>query len=139
MPRTLFTFTAACPTSVHLPHFCKPPICMRAAMRTSQMTVFCRVPVIWLSKKHSRCLRLYGRVRSVADKALLVLEDGTVFTGRPFGATARAEGEVVFSTAMTGYQEMLTDPSYAGQILVLTYPLVGNYGVPSPGACARWA
>jgi carbamoyl-phosphate synthase small subunit len=65
----------------------------------------------------------------MASKALLVLEDGTVFTGRPFGATARAEGEVVFSTAMTGYQEMLTDPSYAGQILVLTYPLVGNYGV----------
>jgi len=65
----------------------------------------------------------------VADKALLVLEDGSVFTGRPFGASARAEGEVVFSTAMTGYQEMLTDPSYAGQILVLTYPLVGNYGV----------
>ena len=66
-------------------------------------------------------------------KALLVLEDGSVFTGRPFGALrqaqGRAEGEVVFSTAMTGYQEMLTDPSYAGQILVLTYPLVGNYGV----------
>jgi carbamoyl-phosphate synthase small subunit len=62
-------------------------------------------------------------------KALLILEDGSVFAGRAFGATARAEGEVVFSTAMTGYQEMLTDPSYAGQILVLTYPLVGNYGV----------
>jgi carbamoyl-phosphate synthase small subunit len=65
----------------------------------------------------------------VTAKALLVLEDGSVFAGRAFGATARAEGEVVFSTAMTGYQEMLTDPSYAGQILVLTYPLVGNYGV----------
>ena len=65
----------------------------------------------------------------MTTKALLVLEDGAVFTGRPFGASARAEGEVVFSTAMTGYQEMLTDPSYAGQILVLTYPLVGNYGV----------
>jgi len=65
----------------------------------------------------------------VTAKTLLVLEDGSVFAGRPFGALARAEGEVVFSTAMTGYQEMLTDPSYAGQILVLTYPLVGNYGV----------
>jgi carbamoyl-phosphate synthase small subunit len=65
----------------------------------------------------------------VTAKTLLVLEDGSVFAGRAFGATARAEGEVVFSTAMTGYQEMLTDPSYAGQILVLTYPLVGNYGV----------
>ncbi|MDP2948813.1 MAG: carbamoyl phosphate synthase small subunit, partial [Chloroflexota bacterium] len=65
----------------------------------------------------------------MTDKALLVLEDGSAFPGRPFGAPGRADGEVVFSTAMTGYQEMLTDPSYAGQILVLTYPLVGNYGV----------
>ncbi len=65
----------------------------------------------------------------MTGKTLLVLEDGSVFAGRAFGAAARAEGEVVFSTAMTGYQEMLTDPSYAGQILVLTYPLVGNYGV----------
>src|SRR6266550_4155030 len=62
-------------------------------------------------------------------KALLVLEDGTVFEGKPFGAPARSHGEVVFSTAMTGYQEMLTDPSFAGQILVLTYPLAGNYGI----------
>jgi carbamoyl-phosphate synthase small subunit len=61
--------------------------------------------------------------------AHLVLEDGTVFTGAPFGATVPAHGEVVFSTAMTGYQEMLTDPSFAGQILVLTYPLAGNYGI----------
>ncbi len=61
--------------------------------------------------------------------ALLVLEDGTSFAGRPLGATARTHGEVVFSTAMTGYQEMLTDPSYAGQILTLTYPLAGNYGI----------
>src|SRR3989304_9902365 len=61
--------------------------------------------------------------------ALLVLEDGTVFHGRSLGASGQSHGEVVFSTAMTGYQEMLTDPSYAGQILVLTYPLVGNYGV----------
>jgi len=62
-------------------------------------------------------------------KGYLVLEDGTVFTGRPFGAPTSTYGEVVFSTSMTGYQEMLTDPSYAGQILVLTYPLVGNYGI----------
>ncbi len=61
--------------------------------------------------------------------ALLLLEDGSVFAGRPFGADGRAHGEVVFATAMTGYQEMLTDPSYAGQILVLTYPLAGNYGI----------
>jgi carbamoyl-phosphate synthase small subunit len=61
--------------------------------------------------------------------ALLVLEDGAAFPGVPLGAAARTHGEVVFSTAMTGYQEMLTDPSYAGQVLVLTYPLAGNYGI----------
>ena len=61
--------------------------------------------------------------------ALLVLEDGTTYRGRAFGAAAHAQGEVVFSTAMTGYQEMLTDPSFAGQVLVLTYPLAGNYGI----------
>ena len=64
-----------------------------------------------------------------AKPALLVLEDGSVFPGEAFGAAATADGEVVFSTAMTGYQEMLTDPSFAGQILVLTYPLAGNYGI----------
>ncbi len=62
-------------------------------------------------------------------KALLLLEDGSVFEGAAIGAPGTAAGEVVFSTAMTGYQEMLTDPSYAGQILTLTYPLIGNYGV----------
>ncbi len=60
---------------------------------------------------------------------LLVLEDGTAFAGKPLGAAGETHGEVVFSTAMTGYQEMLTDPSYAGQVLVLTYPLAGNYGI----------
>jgi len=61
-------------------------------------------------------------------KAMLVLADGTVFTGSTFGAPVDACGEVVFNTSMTGYQEMLTDPSYAGQIVVPTYPLIGNYG-----------
>jgi carbamoyl-phosphate synthase small subunit len=59
----------------------------------------------------------------------LVLEDGATFEGRSAGAKGTALGEVVFSTSMTGYQEMLTDPSYAGQLLTLTYPLIGNYGV----------
>ena len=59
----------------------------------------------------------------------LVLQDGSVFSGQPFGAAGEAYGEVVFSTSMTGYQEMLTDPSFAGQIVVLTYPLAGNYGI----------
>ena len=64
-------------------------------------------------------------------RAKLILDDGTVFSGWAFGATKNAAGEVVFNTAMTGYPESLTDPSYAGQMLSITYPLVGNYGVPS--------
>jgi carbamoyl-phosphate synthase small subunit len=62
-------------------------------------------------------------------EALLVLADGSVFPGRSVGAAGHSDGEVVFNTSMTGYQEMLTDPSYAGQLLVLTYPMIGNYGV----------
>jgi carbamoyl-phosphate synthase small subunit len=62
-------------------------------------------------------------------RSLLVLEDGAVFEGAAIGAPGTALGEVVFSTSMTGYQEMLTDPSYAGQLLTLTYPLIGNYGI----------
>jgi carbamoyl-phosphate synthase small subunit len=65
----------------------------------------------------------------MARKAILVLEDGSVYEGHSFGARSTTYGEVVFSTSMTGYQEMLTDPSYAGQILVPTYPLIGNYGI----------
>ena len=60
----------------------------------------------------------------------LILEDGSQFTGTSFGAERSISGEVVFNTAMTGYPESLTDPSYKGQILVLTYPLIGNYGAP---------
>ena len=63
----------------------------------------------------------------------LFLSDGTVFCGKSFGYEAEVEGEVVFNTAMTGYPESLTDPSYAGQILTFTYPLIGNYGVPDTG------
>jgi carbamoyl-phosphate synthase small subunit len=61
--------------------------------------------------------------------AVLALADGTVFRGRAIGAQGAAIGEVVFNTAMTGYQEILTDPSYAGQIVTLTYPHIGNVGV----------
>src|SRR5437660_5403154 len=61
--------------------------------------------------------------------AALVLEDGRAFIGVPLGAGVVGEGEVVFNTAMTGYQEVLTDPSYAGQMICMTYPLQGNYGV----------
>ena len=63
-------------------------------------------------------------------QAKLTLEDGTVFTGKSFGSETPVAGEVVFYTAMTGYPESLTDPSYTGQILVSTYPMIGNYGVP---------
>jgi len=63
------------------------------------------------------------------SKAILVLEDGTVYRGDAFGAQSTAFGEIIFITSMTGYQEMLTDPSFAGQIVVPTYPMIGNYGI----------
>lgn len=65
----------------------------------------------------------------MTQPAKLALEDGTVFTGISFGAEGEVEGEVVFNTSMTGYQEILTDPSYRGQIVTMTYPEIGNYGV----------
>jgi carbamoyl-phosphate synthase small subunit len=61
-------------------------------------------------------------------KSVLVLEDGTYFPGEGFGQKGETAGEVVFNTCMTGYQEITTDPSYNGQIVTMTYPLVGNYG-----------
>ena len=63
--------------------------------------------------------------------ARLALEDGTVYEGRAFGAEGEREGEVVFNTSMTGYQEIITDPSYAGQIVVMTAPQIGNTGITS--------
>jgi carbamoyl-phosphate synthase small subunit len=62
-------------------------------------------------------------------KSLLALEDGTLFKGRSFTGHGEAVGEVVFNTSMSGYQEILTDPSYCGQMVTLTYPLIGNYGI----------
>ena len=62
-------------------------------------------------------------------KALIALEDGTVFEGRSFTGAGEAVGEIVFNTSMSGYQEVLTDPSYTGQIITMTYPLIGNYGI----------
>jgi carbamoyl-phosphate synthase small subunit len=67
--------------------------------------------------------------RVVGVKAVLALEDGTVYEGRSFGHAGETTGEVVFNTALSGYQEVLTDPSYAGQIVTMTYPHIGNYGV----------
>ena len=66
--------------------------------------------------------------------ALLVLEDGTLFEGASHGAIGEAGGEVVFNTSMTGYQEILTDPSYHGQLVAMTYPQIGNYGVNAADA-----
>ena len=63
------------------------------------------------------------------QKSYLILENGTIFEGKSFGADGEAIGEIVFTTAMTGYLETLTDPSYYGQIVVQTFPLIGNYGV----------
>lgn len=68
---------------------------------------------------------------SIKKNANLTLENGSTFQGFSFGAEQSVSGEIVFNTAMTGYTESLTDPSYSGQILVITYPLVGNYGIPS--------
>ncbi|MBU1986637.1 MAG: carbamoyl phosphate synthase small subunit, partial [Proteobacteria bacterium] len=64
-------------------------------------------------------------------KALIALEDGTIFEGESFTGRGEAIGEMVFNTSMSGYQEILTDPSYTGQIVTMTYPLIGNYGVNS--------
>src|SRR6185503_8240633 len=69
------------------------------------------------------------RMTARGTRATLALEDGTVFTGRPLGRAGETTGEVVFNTALCGYQEVLTDPSYAGQIVTMTYPHIGNYGV----------
>ena len=75
-------------------------------------------------------------------KARLILEDGTVFNGKAFGYLEESVGEVVFNTSMTGYGEVLTDPSYYGQIVTMTYPLIGNYGINledvQSAKAARW-
>ena len=70
-------------------------------------------------------------------RALLALEDGRIFEGDSFGATGTAVGEICFNTSMTGYQEVLTDPSYRGQIVAMTYPLIGNYGTNEADAESR--
>ena len=74
-------------------------------------------------------------IQSMAmSTAILALEDGRVWRGRSWAADGESVGEMVFNTSMTGYQEVLTDPSYAGQIVCMTYPLIGNYGVNNEDA-----
>ncbi|MGB5184441.1 MAG: carbamoyl-phosphate synthase domain-containing protein, partial [Xanthobacteraceae bacterium] len=75
-----------------------------------------------------RAQRDLGGWDDARPTALLILADGTVLEGQGFGATGHAVGEVCFNTAMTGYQEILTDPSYAGQIITFTFPHIGNVG-----------
>ena len=76
----------------------------------------------------------------MTKRAILALADGTTFEGHAFGASGEATGEVVFNTSMTGYQEILTDPSYVGQMICMTYPEQGNYGVtPADAESARRA
>src|SRR5213083_3322006 len=75
--------------------------------------------------------RAYESGRAPVNPAWLVLRDGRVFRGQPLGALGETWGEVIFNTAMQGYQEILTDPSYRGQIVAMTYPLIGNYGTNS--------
>lgn len=82
------------------------------------------------TKKYKETNTLYKRVMKDFKAIKLVLENGTVFEGMSFGYEKSTAGEIVFNTAMVGYPESLTDPSYAGQILTVTFPLVGNYGVP---------
>ena len=87
-----------------------------------------------LDNEFQRAIDITNKVmempRSVKKiKALLALEDGKVFTGRSFTGDSEAVGEVIFNTSMSGYQEILTDPSYCGQMVTMTYPLIGNYGV----------
>src|SRR5439155_19695346 len=74
-------------------------------------------------------------MQSEIHNGQLLLQDGGAFAGRVFGFPKAIAGEVVFNTGMVGYPEALTDPSYRGQILVLTYPLIGNYGVADPARC----
>ena len=70
-----------------------------------------------------------GKIKMSDNVSYLVLQDGSIYEGKGFGSATSISGEVVFNTSMTGYQEIITDPSYAGQIVVLTYPLIGNYGI----------
>src|SRR5215510_5973250 len=77
------------------------------------------------------------RTVGASMRALLALEDGRVFEGQSFGATGTTVGEVCFNTSMTGYQEVVTDPSYRGQIVAMTYPLIGNYGTNTADAESR--
>src|SRR5262249_18941771 len=80
-------------------------------------------------RRRSRRVAMPRRRTELVTDAVLVLRDGRVFRGQALGAIGQTHGEVIFNTAMSGYQEILTDPSYRGQIVTMTYPMIGNYGV----------
>ncbi len=84
-----------------------------------------------LINSHPQARKVLAMIKARTQPAILALEDGRVFRGRSWAADGENVGEMVFNTSMTGYQEVLTDPSYAGQIVCMTYPLIGNYGVNS--------
>ena len=81
----------------------------------------------WRQRRERARERGRGEKERAMNRALLALADGRVFEGRALGAEGEATGDVVFNTSMTGYQEILTDPSYLGQLVTMTYPLIGNY------------
>src|ERR1700688_3370399 len=89
-------------------------------------------------RRLSKTVRIY-KIHSSGEamQAILALEDGRIFRGKAFGARTECSGEVVFNTSLSGYQEIFTDPSYAGQIVVLTNPHIGNYGTTPYDAEAK--
>lgn len=89
----------------------------------------CQLPPFFVYNNDNLGIFKTGKDKGEKMKAFLILEDGHVFTGRSIGSTREAVSEIVFNTSMTGYLEVLTDPSYAGQAVVMTYPLIGNYGI----------
>ena len=111
-------------------------MCIRDSYKTGRIGIF-SLPLHGFHDRNPQYLfelitntKYNSIVMQTKRKASLILDDGTVFEGKSFGYEKPVAGEVVFNTAMMGYPESLTDPSYSGQILVTTYPLIGNYGVP---------
>src|SRR5919201_1602781 len=100
-----------------------------------------KTPPTWSFRRPSEARPTTPRLGPPTPRGGLAQGTGRHFIGRPFGAAVRGHGEVVFNTAMTGYQEILTDPSYAGQMVCMTYPLQGNYGVRDADAesARAWA
>ena len=106
------------------------PVVVASFLRISIPVIPIRYNGLYLIRPRAG-FHTHSQEELLLDSAILALEDGTVFEGRSFGAPAERSGEVVFNTAITGYQEIFTDPSYTGQIVILTNPQIGNYGTAS--------